>query len=172
MCAAIHDGHPVRAWRELVAGCGAGWPALGMRLSVGLSQVNRAVFRNLTLAQTDRSRLIFMIHIAAHVHVLGTLDEALRAALLHIALCTNHYVSPPVLQLIVKRRAGGHGTSLKKSNLREDPIPPLPFALISLPESENMKRQVQVCGFSSRRIRCVASVRRGSGGMGYLWAGC
>lgn len=43
--------------------------------------------------------------------------------------------SPPVLQLIEKRRAGGHGTSLKKSNLREDPTP-LPFALISLPESE------------------------------------
>ena len=55
-------------------------------------------------------------------------------------------IAPPFStpQLIVKRRTGGHGTSLKKSNLREDPIPPLPFALISLPESEseseNMKR--------------------------------
>ena len=57
--------------------------------------------------------------------------------LLCIAVLFQGIHSPPVLQLIVKRRAGGHRTSLKNSNLREDPIPPLPFALISLPESEN-----------------------------------
>ena len=55
--------------------------------------------------------------------------SAVRA---HMVTCTARVfsiLSPPVLQLIVKRRAGGHATSLKKSNLREDPIPPLPFAL-------------------------------------------
>ena len=44
--------------------------------------------------------------------------------------------SPPVLQLIVKRRAGGARNFVEKGNLREDPILPLPFTLISLPEKK------------------------------------
>ena len=33
--------------------------------------------------------------------------------------------------------SGGARNFVEKSNLREDPIPPLPYALISLPESES-----------------------------------